>query len=57
MIRQDWTRDYIILLRKGQERDITMLDPVDDYWEIDHRMTDSCAAELMDIAQRARKRR
>ena len=49
MIRQDWAKDFILLCRKGQERDIRQLDIEEDLTEICDLMDDTCAEELADI--------
>ena len=55
MIRQDWAKDFILLCRKGQERDIRQLDIEEDLTEICDLMDDTCAEELADIHRRAMK--
>ena len=56
MIRQDWNAEYIFVLRKGQERDIRILDMEEDFNEIYDLMHSECAVELRDIAREARAR-
>lgn len=53
MIRQEWVKDFILLCRKGQERDIRQLDIEDDFSEISDLMDSECAEELADIHRRA----
>lgn len=53
MIRQDWARDCIVLCRKGQQRNIRILDLEDDFYEVYDLMDDTCADELADIHRRA----
>ena len=54
MIRQDWARDCIVLCRKGQQRNIRILDLQEDFSEIYDLMDSECADELVDIYEDAR---
>jgi len=54
MILNDWNREFIVLCRKGQQRDIRILDLQDDFSEIYDLMDEFSADELRDIAQKAR---
>ena len=56
MVRQDWNPEYIFVLRKGQERDIRILDLEADFSEIYDLVSDECVDELRDIAREARAR-
>ena len=56
MVRQDWNAEYIFVLRKGQERDIRILDMEEDFSDIYDLVDDECVDELREIAREAMAR-
>ena len=54
MLRHGWSADYVFVYRKGQERNIRILDLDEDFSEIYDLMDEDCADELREIAREAR---